>query len=133
MTSKVDLTEHGDFAGGVNFDDMSVTEAIQFSIDEILNEDSMTNEQYFYISAYEAIFGKRIHITEKHNVFDRYDISSLHIDTTKCFRCGRPIRAPWRMVYGLCPECRQHEIDEPTESWGEDDMGTLKRNLFGLR
>lgn len=104
MTTKTDLTENRDFSGG-NGRPRFIPLDSSIRIDELLDSDAMSTEEYEKILAYEKVFGRRRHFTSAIDVFSKSDYEWRMEMSGYCQRCGKLFRIPWKKRYGLCPEC----------------------------
>lgn len=105
----IDLTENNDFGFSNDFTSLEIR---PISSDDILSLhlDSsvpITYDTYLKIWEYESIFGERCHHNEFIDVFDKSEKFDNEIEY-HCYRCGKPLRIPWRMYRGLCDDCNEY-------------------------
>lgn len=147
MTDRVDLTANRQFSGGG-----AVITPNVFSIasDFFSRYDGfgLTNEEFDYLVWHESIFGVNHHYSRARQIFHPDDDYDYHVhrekNAHKCVRCGKEIRAPWRLKGELCEECDEvisagpmtnfegthGEPWEPQNGWEPADV---RRDLFDLR
>lgn len=119
LPSNIDLTERADFGRP------SLIMEIPVDLD---SGNNMTTDEYDSLIRWESIFGRKIHINQKWNIFPRLNLNvsygSENPHTLYCARCGKAIRIPWKNYesrcpwknYGLCSECNEKI---KTETWGK--------------
>lgn len=97
LSSAVDLTANRDFGGLRMFflPDISV---------EMIDDDYMSCEEYEVLKYWENIFGKKRHRNQKVKVFGHKYIHNIK-DNCECYRCGKPIKLPWKNHGGICEAC----------------------------
>ena len=68
----------------------------------MIDDDYMSCEEYEILKRWENIFGKRKHRNQKTKVFgSKY----IHDTEDNCYRCGKPIKLPWKNHGGICEAC----------------------------
>lgn len=107
----VDLTEHSDFGETLKHI-LFYKEYLETFKEYVKNgaKSFLTNDEYDAINTYIKIFGIPYHFNQFDYVFDKKDKFEYEIEG-HCYRCGKPLRIPWKMYRGLCYECNG-DIDE---------------------
>ena len=78
VSLKVDLTENRDFSKQQDIRSIVISPEIMSSVISLRENDMMTNEEYFLISKYENIFGrKHVHINRAESIFNK-EIKIVH-------------------------------------------------------
>ena len=104
VSLKVDLTENRDFSKQQDIRTVVINPEIMSSIRN-LKENGMISEEYFTVSKYENIFGrKHIHTNRAERIFNKEERFEKDINQY-CQRCGKLLRIPWKRNYDLCIEC----------------------------
>lgn len=96
----------------------------------------MTNEEYFLISKYENIFGKKqAHVNKAEIIFNKEEKFEEEM-RKHCQRCYKLLRIPWKRKHDLCLYCdyeleRQERCEIPwkeikTRNTPEDDRDVLR-------
>lgn len=128
LSRNIDLTENRDFSGGR----IEFTHLLR-SID--LDAEVMSTDEYEVIVWWEGIFGRRRHSNEKDRVFDKEE-KYLNGWRGKCERCGKPLRCPWKRVYGLCIECND-AMEKSRIPWiehyGQQSSSDRTMDIFHMR
>ena len=93
VSLKVDLTENRDFS---NQEDIRIL---------VVDSNIMTDEEYFLMSKYENIFGKKhVYINRAESIFNKE--KRFEEETQQyCQRCGKLLRIPWKRKHNLCLYC----------------------------
>ena len=93
VSLKVDLTENRDFS---NQEDIRIL---------VVDSNIMTDEEYFLMSKYENIFGKKhVYINRAESIFNK---EKRFEEETQQYgqRCGKLLRMPWKRKHNLCLYC----------------------------
>lgn len=130
LSSKIDLTEHRDFAG---WDNML---AEDLPIGEIFRGETSLEEHEKYIESVKK-FGRKYHTDISPNIFGFKSLKGIN---ETCVKCGGRI-LPWkRNIYSnsqMCDECRKDF--KGGIPWRKPILANLENprpeatNLFGLR
>jgi hypothetical protein len=102
LSNRIDLTANRDFGHR-----QTIVEMDMGIFDRWYDDDSITLDEYDYLSWWEGVFGKTRHTNEKRKLFgeDRNNIVLRLEMGTHCARCGKELKLPWARFYGLCREC----------------------------
>ena len=105
VSLKVDLTENRDFSKQLDISNVIISPEIMSSVISLRENDMMTNEEYFLISKYENIFGrKHVHINRAESIFNKEEKFEEEM-RQHCQRCGKLLRIPWKRKHDLCIKC----------------------------
>ena len=105
VSLKVDLTENRDFSEQQDIRPVVISPDIMSSVRISRENDMMSTEEYFLISKYENIFGrKHIHANRAEIIFNKEENFEEEIHQ-HCQRCGKLLRIPWKRKRGLCIDC----------------------------
>ena len=125
VSRRIDLTEHGDFRG----DDFMLVEDFDVDVDvDVYDFDTIEKNKFF---------GEYRHKNEKWSVFgfeNKWRIKEVE----ECWRCGAPIKLPWKRFHNLCELCDKILEDGRQIPWKEHPLITTNSNpntkdLFNLR
>ena len=122
ISPRIDLTENRDFSGRfLEFSQMDT------EIPDFIFYEKMTPEEMDKFIFLEKFFGQSTHHTERYKIFNQEKKFEEEV-RTHCARCGKEIRAPWKKIYDLCPECDKemeirgvpwkNEKVTPDAAWG---------------
>lgn len=136
VSLKVDLTENRDFSKQQDIGTVVISPEIMSSVISLRENDMMTNEEYFIISKYENIFGrKHAHINKVEIIFNKEEKFEEEM-RQHCQRCGKLLRIPWKRKHDLCLNCdyeleRQERCEIPWKeikrrNTSEDDRDVLR-------
>lgn len=136
VSLKVDLTENRDFSKQQDIRTIVISPDIMSSVISLRENGMMTNEEYFLISKYENIFGrKHVHINRAESIFNKEE--KFEEEMRQHYqRCGKLLRIPWKRKHDLCLDCdyeleRQERCEIPwkerkTRNTPEDDRDVLR-------
>lgn len=136
VSLKVDLTENRDFSKQQDIGTIVIRPDIMSSVTSLRENGMMTNEEYFLISKYENIFGrKHVHINKAESIFNKEEKFEEEM-RKNCQRCGKLLRIPWKRKHDLCLDCdyeleRQERCEIPWKeikrrNTPEDDRDVLR-------
>lgn len=114
LPANIDLTENRDFGGGGSIGGWAIGNVIPLSPVAFMDDtwedgELITCDQYEYRRRWESIFGVRKHKNQKYEIFDWYERKKNKLKGTGvCQRCGKEVRAPWKMVDDLCLNCHDY-------------------------
>lgn len=138
VSLKVDLTENRDFSEQQGIGSVVISSDIMSSIRILRENDMMSIEEYFLISKYENIFGrKHIHANRAEIIFNKEEIFEEEIHQ-HCKRCGKLLRIPWKRKRGLCIDCnyalkRQERCEIPWKEIKARNIPEDDRDVLRLR
>ena len=138
VSLKVDLTENRDFSKQLYISNAIISPEIMSSIISLRENDMMTNEEYFLISKYENIFGKKhVHINRAESIFNKEEKFEEEM-RQHCQRCGKLLRIPWKRKHDLCIDCdyeleRQERCEIPWKEIKARNIPEDDRDVLRLR
>ena len=138
VSLKVDLTENRDFSKQLDISNVIISPEIMSSVISLRENDMMTNEEYFLISKYENIFGrKHVHINRAESIFNKEEKFEEEM-RQHCQRCGKLLRIPWKRKHDLCIDCdyeleRQERCEIPWKEIKARNIPEDDRDVLRLR
>ena len=138
VSLKVDLTENRDFSKQLYISNVIISPEIMSSIISLRENDMMTNEEYFLISKYENIFGrKHVHVNRAESIFNKEEKFEEEM-RQHCQRCGKLLRIPWKRKHDLCIDCdyeleRQERYEIPWKEIKARNIPEDDRDVLRLR
>lgn len=138
VSLKVDLTENRDFSKQQDIGTIVISPGIMSSVISLRENDMMTNEEYFLISKYENIFGrKHAHVNIAESVFNKEEKFEEEM-RQHCQRCGKLLRIPWKRKHDLCLDCdyeleRQERCEIPWKEIKRRNIHKDDRDVLRLR
>ncbi len=146
MTDRVDLTANRQFSGGGAI----ITPTIWTVASDFFSRYDglgLTNEEFDYLVWHESVFGVHPHYSRAKQIFHTDDDEYRDFwerNRTRCVRCGKEIRIPWRKHGELCEECDEvisagpmtnfgGTHGEPWEPVNGFPVNDARRDLFDLR
>ena len=138
VSLKVDLTENRDFSKQQDIGTIVISPDIMSSVTSLRENDMMANEEYFLISKYEKIFGrKHVHVNRAEIIFNKEEKFEEEM-RKHCQRCGKLLRIPWKRKHDLCLDCdyeleRQERCEIPWKETKIINISEDNRDVLRLR